>query len=60
MITSPLIEYWQWEQTKERFGTQLGSWDKKLSKMDDELLYYVYMRAESILAHREEKAGNNE
>lgn len=55
-----LKETWQWENTKERFSEQLGRWDKKLSKLNDELLYYIIMRAESILNSRAERERQHE
>ena len=60
MSEPTLKELWQFERTKELFGNQLARLDKKLYKMDDELLYYTIMRAESILDYRANKESEDE
>lgn len=41
-------------ENEDDYGTmqQMRLWDKKLARLDDEILYYVYMRAESIMTDR--------
>lgn len=34
---------------------EMMNWDKKLSKLNDEMLYYVLNRASSTILHREKE-----
>lgn len=39
----------------KQMRTSMKCWDKKLSNLDDEMLYYVFNRASSIIEHRQKQ-----
>ena len=43
------------DKKNETFHRLLKRWDKRLSHLNDEMLHYVLMRAESILNYRAEQ-----
>lgn len=55
MSAPSLKEQWELETKQEAFREQLRRWDKKLYHLNDEMLYYVLMRVESIINSRAEQ-----
>lgn len=55
-----LRELWEWSNIKSQFSKRLKLWDKKLYHLDDEMLYYIIMRSESILNNRAERLRQDE
>lgn len=47
-------ELWHHENKLDTMQHHMKNWDKKLSNLDDEMLYYVFMRAGSIIEYRQE------
>lgn len=48
-----LREWWKHQESLEKMHDQMLRLDKKLSRMNDEMLYYTLMRVTSILEFRE-------
>jgi len=55
-LQQKLREEWEADKQAEAFRQQMVRWDKKLSHLNDEMLYYVFNRASSIIEYRQEQA----